>query len=159
MNGNHSWKKIRRDMFFEFSPCFSVKFGHFGEHFSPKTPMECAYVCLLLDLLISLYFIRKFTRILHCLHQITTHPPFPRLVNTLCLDSFLVCCQLIFYISNVAIISKAISLSNIFRNADFKFYLIFFCKWIMNLCVTGIQWLNECDWKQKPASVCVVICM
>ena len=121
MNGNHSLKKIRRDMFFEFSPCFSVKFAHFGEHFSPKTPMECAYVCLLLDLLISLYFIRKFTRILHCLHQITTHPPFPRLVNTLCLDSFLVYCQLIFYISNVAIISKAISLSNIFRNADLSF--------------------------------------
>jgi hypothetical protein len=21
----------------------------------------------------------------------------------------------------------------------------------MNLCVTGIQWLNECDWKQKSA--------
>jgi hypothetical protein len=20
----------------------------------------------------------------------------------------------------------------------------------MNLCVTGIRWLNECDWKQKP---------
>jgi hypothetical protein len=42
----------------------------------------------------------------------------PRLVNTLCLDSFPVCCQLILYISNVAIISKTISLSNIFRNAD-----------------------------------------
>ena len=39
--------------------------------------------------------------------------------NALCLDSFLVCCQLILYISNVAIISKPVSLSNIFRNADF----------------------------------------
>jgi hypothetical protein len=35
------------------------------------------------------------------------------------LDSFPVCCQLFLCISNVAIISKAISLSNIFRNADF----------------------------------------
>jgi hypothetical protein len=50
---------------------------------------------------------------------------------------------------------QLISLSNIFRNADF-YYLIFFCKWIMNLCGTGIQWLNECDWKQKSASVCVI---
>ena len=82
--------------------------------------MQSVYVCLLLDLLISLYFDRKFTRKLHCLHQIM--PPFsPRLVNTLCLDSFPVCCQLILYISNVAIISKAISLSNIFRNADLSF--------------------------------------
>ena len=59
-----------RHIFFKFSPCFSVKFAHFGEHFSPKTPMQSVYVCLLLDLLISLYFNRKFTRKLHCLHQI-----------------------------------------------------------------------------------------
>ena len=115
-----SWTEIISERKFDeackFSPCFSVKFAHFGEHFFPKTPMECVYVCLLLDLLISLYSNRKFTRKLHCLHQITT-PLFPRLVNTLCLYSFPVCCQLILYISNVAIISKAISLSNIFRNA------------------------------------------
>ena len=57
-----------RHVFFKFSPCFSVKFAHF----SPKTPMKCVYVCLLQDLLISLYFNRKFTRKLHCLHQVTT---------------------------------------------------------------------------------------
>ena len=51
--------------------------------------MECVYVCLLQDLLISLYFNRKFTRKLHCLHQVTP-PFFPHLVNTLCLNSFAV---------------------------------------------------------------------
>ena len=117
------WKSLlkensTRHVFLKFSPCFSVKFDHFGEHFFLKTPMKCVYVCLLLDLLISLYFNRKFTRKLHCLHQIAI-PPFPRLFNTLCLDSFPVFCQLILYISNVEIISKTISLSNIFRNAEF----------------------------------------
>ena len=84
-----------------------------------KTSAATIYVCLLLDLLISLYFNRKFTRKLHCLHQIM--PPFSPVSSTLCLDSFPVCCQLILYISNVVIISKAISLSNIFRNADLSF--------------------------------------
>ena len=61
-----------RHVFLKFSPCFSVKFAHFGEHFSLNTPMECVYVCLFLVLLKSSYFNRKFTRKLHCLHQITT---------------------------------------------------------------------------------------
>jgi hypothetical protein len=47
-----------RHIFFYFRLVFSVKFAHFGEHFSPKTPMQSVYVCLLLDLLISLYFNR-----------------------------------------------------------------------------------------------------
>ena len=76
-------RKFDEACFFEFSPCFSVKFAHFGEHFSPKTPMECVYVCLLLDLLISLYFNQKFTRKLHCLHQITTPSFFPSRQYTL----------------------------------------------------------------------------
>ena len=55
-----------RHVFLKFSPCYIVKFAHFGEHFSLKTPMECVYVCLLLDLLvISLHFNQKFTRKLH----------------------------------------------------------------------------------------------
>ena len=112
-------RKFDEACFLKFSHCFSVKFTHFGEHFSLKTPMECVYVCLLLDLLISLYFNRKFTRKLHCLHQITT-PLFSLSSHQYTLFRLLpVFCQLILYISNVAIISKAISLSNIFRNADF----------------------------------------
>jgi len=116
-------RKFDEACFLKFSPCFSVKFAHFGEHFSLKTPMECVHVCLLLDLLISLHFNQKFTRKLHCLHQIMTpiFPPFHQ--HRLCLDSFPFS---VLYISNAAIISKVISLSNILRNADF--YLIFFCK-------------------------------
>jgi hypothetical protein len=90
-------RKFDEACFLKFSPCFSVKFAHFGEHFSLKTPMECVYVCLYLHLLISLHFIQKFTRKLHCLHQITT-PLFP-----LYLDIFPFS---VWYISKVAIISK-----------------------------------------------------
>ena len=138
-------RKFDEACFLKFSPCFSVTFAHFGEHFSLKTPMECVYVCILLDLLISLQYSQKFTRKLHCLHQITTPPLFPRLINTLCLDSFPFS---VLYISNVAIISKVISLSNIFRNADF--YLICFCKWIMKFMCN-----LRCD-SNKNQPVCVL---
>jgi hypothetical protein len=63
-------RKFDEACFLKFSPCFSVKFAHFGEHFFLKTPMPYVYVCLLLDLLISFHFNRKFTRKLHCLHQL-----------------------------------------------------------------------------------------
>jgi len=134
-------RKFDEACFLKFSPCFSVTFAHFGKHFSL---MECVYVCILLDLLISSHFSQKFTRKLHCLHQITT-PLFPRLINTLCLDSFPFS---VLYISNVAIISKVISLSNIFRNADF--YLICFCKWIMKFMCN-----LQCD-SNKNQPVCVL---
>jgi hypothetical protein len=49
--------------------------------------MPYAYVCLLLDLLISLHFNGKFTNKLHCLHQLIRTPLFPHL-NTLCLRLF-----------------------------------------------------------------------
>ena len=49
-------RKFDETCFLKFWPCFSVKCAHFGEHFSLKTPMKCVYVCLLLDLLISLHF-------------------------------------------------------------------------------------------------------
>ena len=75
----HPERKFDEVCFLKFSPCFSVKFVHFGEHFFLKTPMPYVYVCLLLDLLISFHFNRKFTRKLHCLHQLIRTPFFPHL--------------------------------------------------------------------------------
>jgi hypothetical protein len=67
------------------------------------------------------------------------------LVNTLCLDCFPVCCQLILYISNdyVAIISKAISLSNIFRNADLSF------TWFSSALSEGLNVIFHQKWSES----------
>jgi hypothetical protein len=67
-------RKFDEACFLKFSPCFSVKFFHFGEHFFLKTPRSYVYVCLLLDLLISFHSNRQFTRKLHCLHQLIRTP-------------------------------------------------------------------------------------
>jgi len=136
-NRNHSWKKIRRGMFFlKISSCFSVKFCPFWWTFLPQNTNGVC-ICLTFIRFINIFILTE------SLHE--NYIIYISLINTLCVD-WLISYQLLLYISNVALISKVINLSNIFRNADF--YLIFFCKsWntCTCVCVTGIitQWLTQ----------------